>query len=68
MPTNTSGNSLSVFSLLEALRRRWPLIIVPAIIICAAAAFYAYRQPNVYRAQALIAAVNPSAPEYLKEV
>jgi polysaccharide chain length determinant protein (PEP-CTERM system associated) len=68
MATNTSGNAFSVFTLLEALRRRWILIIAPAILLCAAAAFYAYRQPNVYRAQALIAAVNPGAPEYLREV
>lgn len=68
MATNTSGNTLSVFSLVEALRRRWFLIIAPALILSAAAGFYAYRQPNIYRAQALIAAVNPGSPEYLREV
>src|SRR5215475_902322 len=68
MPVNTSGSAVSIFSLLEALRRRKFMIIVPAILLSVAAAFYAYRQPNIYRAQALIAAVNPGAPEYLKEV
>src|SRR5215831_8058688 len=68
MAPNTPGNAVSIFSLLEALRRRKFLIIAPAILLSAAAAFYAYHQPNVYRAQALIAATNPAAPEYLKEV
>src|SRR5215467_3472495 len=65
---NTPGSAVSIFSLLEALRRRKFLIIAPAILLSVAAASYAYHQPNVYRAQALIAAVNPGAPEYLKEV
>ena len=68
MATKTSGNALSVFSLLEALRRRKLLIIIPAILLSVAAGFYAYNQPNVYRAQALIAAVNPEAPQYLRAV
>src|SRR5215467_8817182 len=65
---NTPGSAVSIFSLLEALRRRKFLIIAPAILLSVAAASYAYHQPNIYRAQALIAAVDPGAPEYLKEV
>src|ERR1051326_4757197 len=68
MAPNTAGNALSIFSLLEAFRRRKLLIVIPAILLSAAAAFYAYKQPNVYRAQALIAAVNPGAPEYMRAV
>jgi len=68
MPTKGSGNTLSVFSLLEAFRRRWPLLIVPTIVLAAAFAVYAYRQPNQYRAQALVAAESIGAPEYLRDV
>ncbi len=68
MATKGSGNNLSIFALLEAFRRRKLLIIVPALVLTAGFSVYAYRQPDRYKAQALIAAENLTPPEYLKHV
>jgi len=68
MATQAQGNTLSVFSLLEAFRRRKFLIIIPAVLLCAGFALYAYTQPNRYRAQSLVAAENLAPPDYLKHV
>ncbi len=65
---STKGNTLSVFSLLDAFRRRKFLIILPAILFATGFGVYAYKQPNVYRAQALVAAETLTAPEYLRDV
>lgn len=68
MATKGSGNNLSIFSLLEAFRRRKLLIILPALALTAGFSFYAYQQPNRFKAQALVAAENLTPPEYLKHV
>lgn len=66
MATTGPGNTLSVFSLLEALRRRKLFIIIPTLVLTAGFSFYAYQQPNRYRAQALLAAERTTPPEYLR--
>lgn len=68
MANNAPANSLSIFSLLEALRRRKLLIIIPALLLCAGFSIYAYKQPNRYRAQAVLAAEQLTPPEYLKHL
>src|SRR5262245_26634297 len=67
MATNASGN-ISVFSLVEAFKRRKLLILLPALIVGGAFGYYAYHQPDVYRAQSLVAAEHLTPPDYLKHV
>ena len=64
----TPDNTISIFTLLEAVRRRKFTIIIPTILLGAGFTWYAMHQPNRYRAQALIAATNVMPPSYLKEV
>src|SRR5947208_16962651 len=65
---NTAANSLSIFSLLESLRRRKFFVIIPAIVLTAGFALFAKYQPDVYQASALIAAEQTTPPEYLRHV
>jgi polysaccharide biosynthesis transport protein len=65
---NTAGNSLSIFELLEALRRRKFIIIVSALLMTAGFGIYAHLQPDRYRATAVIAAAQTTPPEYLRQV
>jgi len=67
MATNASGH-ISVFSLLETLRRRKLLIVIPTLLLAAGFAFYAYSQPDRYKAQSLVAAEHLTPPDYLKHV
>jgi len=67
MATNASGH-ISVFSLLETLRRRKLLIVIPTLLLLAGFAFYAYSQPDRYKAQSLVAAEHLTPPDYLKHV
>jgi len=64
----TSGNSLSIFSLLEALQRRIWIVALSTIVLTAGFMTYAHLQPDRYRATAVIAAAQTTAPEYLKHV
>ena len=68
MAIKNSENTISIFSLLQALRRRWYIILIPAILLGAGFTWYAKHQPDRYRTQALIAASNLAPPSYLKEV
>src|SRR6516164_976643 len=68
MAIKNSENTISIFSLLQALRRRWYIILIPAILFGAGFTWYAKHQPDRYRTQALIAAANLAPPSYLKEV
>ena len=54
MANTQTGNSLSIFALLDALRRRKLFVAVPAMLFTAAFAFYAFRQPDKYRATTLL--------------
>src|SRR5215510_8367525 len=65
---NTATNSLSMFSLLDALRRRKSTIIVSTIVLTAGCAIFAYVQPNKYRGTTVIAAAQTTPPEYLRSV
>ena len=65
---NTSGNSLSIFSLLDALRRRKSIVVIPTILLTIGFATYAHYQPDRYRATAVIAAQQTTPPEYLRHV
>jgi polysaccharide biosynthesis transport protein len=67
MATKGSG-TVSVFALLDAFRRRKLLIIIPSLVLSAGVAFYAYRLPNRYRAQALVAAENMTPNDYMRDV
>src|SRR3954463_3863028 len=67
MSTKGSG-TISVFTLLEAFRRRMLLIIIPAVLLTVGFAFYAYQLPNRYRAQALVAAENIARNDYMRDV
>src|SRR5215831_13749481 len=68
METKGTANTLSVFSLLEAFRRRKLLITFPALLLTVGAAMFAYKQPNLYKAQVLVAAEHLTPPGYLREV
>ncbi len=68
MANAQNGNSFSIFALLDALRRRKFFVAVPAILFTAGFAFYAFRQPDKYRATTLLAAEQTAPPEYLKHV
>src|SRR5688500_17699821 len=68
MATNAPTNNFSIFSLLEALRRRKLLVIIPTLLLGIGFSAYAYRQPSRYRAEALLAAEHMTPPEYLKHV
>jgi polysaccharide chain length determinant protein (PEP-CTERM system associated) len=65
---NTAGNSLSIFSLLDALRRRKFIVIIPTMLLTVGFTIYAKYQPNRYRTTAIIAAEQTTPPEYLKHV
>jgi len=66
--TQSAPNSLSLFYLLEILRRRkWVLLLCTALLTGGFATF-AHLQPDKYRATALIAAQQTTPPEYLKHV
>ncbi len=64
----SAPNSLSIFSLLEILRRRkWVLLLCTALLTGGFWTF-AHFQQDKYRATALIAAQQTTPPEYLKHV
>jgi polysaccharide chain length determinant protein (PEP-CTERM system associated) len=62
------NNSLSIFSLLDALRRRKLAVLIPAVLVSAGFVGYARMQPDKYRATALVAAAQSAPPEYLRQV
>src|SRR5262245_62055223 len=68
MATTGPGNTISVFSMLEAFKRRKLMIVLPTLILAGAFGYYAYQQPDRYRAQSLVAAEHLTAPEYLRDV
>src|SRR5438094_2105578 len=68
MATTGAGYSISVFELLEALRRRKAYVIVPALLLTLGFGLYAYTQPSRYRATARLAAEQTATPDYLKHV
>src|SRR5437764_4109696 len=68
MATTGTANSISVFALLDALRRRKLLVIIPTLVIAAGFSLFAYIQPTRYRATTLLAVAQTAPPEYLKQV
>ncbi len=68
MANTTTSNSLSIFSLLDALRRRKFLLIASAILLTAGFGTFAYLQPDRYRGTAVLAAAQTTPPEYLRSV
>jgi polysaccharide biosynthesis transport protein len=68
MANGGAPNTLSIFSLIDALRRRKLIVIVPAILLCVGFTIYAYQQVDRYRASVLLAAEHTTPPEYLKHV
>jgi polysaccharide biosynthesis transport protein len=63
-----SGNGFSIFSLLDALRRRKFVVIIPAILLTLGFSVFAHYQPDKYKATAVLAAQQMTPPEYLKHV
>src|SRR5499425_2684871 len=64
----TSGNSLSIFSLVDALRRRKFILVASTILVTSGFAVFAYVQHDRYRGTAVIAAAQTTPPEYLRHV
>ena len=65
---STPGSSLSVFALLDILRRRAWILALTTLLLTGGFGLYAHLQPNRYRATAHIAAAQMATPQYLKEV
>jgi polysaccharide biosynthesis transport protein len=65
---STAGNSVSVFSLLDALRRRKFIVVIPTVLLTIAFAAFAHFQPDRYHSTAIIAAEQTTPPEYLRHV
>ncbi len=68
MATTANSNSISVFALLDALRRRKFIVIIPTLLLTAGFGIYAYTQSTRYRAVASLAVTQTAPPEYLKHV
>ena len=68
MATSANTNSISIFALLDALRRRKLFVIIPTLLIAAGFGLYAYVQPTRYRATTSLAVAQTAPPEYLKQV
>jgi polysaccharide biosynthesis transport protein len=64
----TEKNSLSVFSLLDALRRRKLAVAIPAVLLTVGFTVFAKMQPDKYRGTSVVAATQTTPPEYLKHV
>ncbi|HYR41488.1 MAG TPA: AAA family ATPase [Terriglobia bacterium] len=68
MATTAPTNSISIFGLLDALRRRKLFVIIPTLLITAGFVLYAYTQPSRYRSTALLGAEQVAPPDYLKRI
>lgn len=68
MATTGAQNTLSVFSVIDALRRRKVFVIIPTLLLTAGLSIYAKYQPDRYRATVVLAAQQTTPPEYLKHV
>jgi polysaccharide chain length determinant protein (PEP-CTERM system associated) len=68
MATNGTQNTLSIFSVIDALRRRKVFIILPTLVFTVLCGLYGYIQKDRYRATASLAAEVTTPPEYLKHV
>ena len=66
--SDTSANSLSIFAVLETLRRRKFILIASVLLLTAGFGIFAHFQPNRYRGTAVIAAAQTTPPEYLRQV
>src|SRR5262245_42465242 len=65
---NSTSNSLSIFALLETLRRRKFILIATTLLLAAGFGVFAHFQPDRYRSTAVIAAAQTTPPEYLRHV
>src|SRR5437867_4451273 len=68
MANTATGNTLSIFTILDSLRRHKLIVIIPTILLTAGFAAYAYLAPDRYRATATIAAEQTTPPEYLRHL
>src|SRR5262245_39398024 len=68
MATTANTTSISIFSVLDVLRRRKLFVVAPTVVLAAAFTFYAYTQPTRYRATASLAVAQTAPPEFLKHV
>ena len=68
MPDTTTRNTVSIFSIFEAIRRRKLLLIIPTLLLGSGFSYYAMRLPDRYRAETLLAAQTLTPLEYLKHV
>jgi uncharacterized protein involved in exopolysaccharide biosynthesis len=68
MENSATPNRLSLFSIIDALKRRKLIIIIPTVLLLAGFTAFGYLQKDMYRATASIAAKQTAPPEYLKSV
>src|SRR6266404_3103982 len=66
MASPTSGSDISIKTVLEVARRRIWLVLAATVLVSTAAAFYAYHQPVLYRAQALMG-VESNARDFIQK-
>jgi len=64
----SATSSISIFELLDALRRRKFYVIVPVLLLTAGFGVFAYIQQDQYRAIASLAAMQTTPPEFLRGI
>src|SRR5438132_13490585 len=65
---NSATSSISIFELLDALRRRKFYVIVPVLLLTAGFGAFAYMQQDQYRAIVSLAAMQTTPPEFLRGI
>ena len=65
---NSATSSISIFELLDALRRRKFYVIVPVLLLTAGFGAFAYIQQDQYRAIVSLAAMQTTPPEFLRGI
>ena len=68
MENSATQNRLSLFSIIDALKRRKLIIISSTALLLVGFTVFGYLQHDMYRATASIAAKQTTPPEYLKSV
>lgn len=65
MPSNGTGQQISVLALVDMVMRRKLLVLIPAAVLSVAVGFYAFYKPVLYRTQALLG-VESGAGKYVQ--
>ena len=67
MQSHETGNGLSVFAVLRAIKRRKFYILIPTLLLTAGAAYYVKTLPERYRARTLVGTQTVTAANYLSD-